>query len=63
MRHDPGGGFLSHPPRTVSIMRPFTKANRPNISIDPFTDPVAYLAALGIEAELIEVVTDLHAAA
>ncbi len=24
-------------------------------TIDPFTDPVAYLAGLGIEAELVEV--------
>jgi len=63
MRRGPGGGFLSHPPRTVSIMRLFTKDNRPDSSIDPFTDPVAYLAELGIEAELIEVVTDLHEAA
>lgn len=63
MRCDPGGGFLSHPPRTVSIMRLFTKDIRTDISIDPFADPVAYLAELGIEAELIAVVADLHEAA
>lgn len=31
--------------------------------IDPFTDPVAYLADLGIEAELVEVITPLPEAA
>jgi hypothetical protein len=31
--------------------------------VDPFSDPVGYLAALGIEAELVEVVTHLPEAA
>jgi hypothetical protein len=44
-------------------MRLFTKDIRTDSSIDPFTDPVAYLAELGIEAELIAVVADLHEAA
>jgi hypothetical protein len=30
---------------------------------DPFSDPVGYLASLGIEAELVEVVTHLPEAA
>jgi hypothetical protein len=32
-------------------------------SIDPFTDPVAYLAGLGIEAELVAVIDSLDEAA
>ncbi len=32
-------------------------------TIDPFTDPVAYLAGLGIEAELIGVHLDVPEAA
>jgi len=32
-------------------------------AIDPFTDPVAYLAGLGIEAELVEATTMLSDAA
>lgn len=31
--------------------------------VDPFSDPVGYLASLGIEAELVEVVTHLPEAA
>jgi hypothetical protein len=30
---------------------------------DPYTDPVSYLAALGVEAELVEVITPLTEAA
>jgi hypothetical protein len=41
----------------------FTKIQSRNNSIDPFTDPVAYLAGLGIEAELVEVVVCLDEAA
>lgn len=32
-------------------------------TIDPFTDPVAYLAGLGIQAELVEVRLDVPEAA
>jgi hypothetical protein len=31
--------------------------------VDPYSDPVGYLAALGIEAELVEVIARLHEAA
>jgi hypothetical protein len=31
--------------------------------LDPYSDPVGYLASLGIEAELVEVVTRLPEAA
>ncbi|HSJ82470.1 MAG TPA: hypothetical protein VLA91_01485 [Acidimicrobiia bacterium] len=30
---------------------------------DPYSDPVAYLASLGVEAELVEVITRLPEAA
>jgi hypothetical protein len=30
---------------------------------DPYSDPVAYLATLGVEAELVEVITRLPEAA
>jgi hypothetical protein len=30
---------------------------------DPYSDPVSYLAALGVEAELVEVITPLTEAA
>ncbi|HEU4917785.1 MAG TPA: hypothetical protein VFV13_14590 [Acidimicrobiia bacterium] len=33
------------------------------VTIDPFADPVAYLAEHGIEAELVEVVRSLPEAA
>lgn len=39
-----------------------TKDNT-NFPLDPFTDPVGYLAGLGIEAELVEVITCLPEAA
>ncbi len=39
------------------------KQNKNDQTIDPFTDPVAYLASLGIEAELVEVTAALPEAA
>ena len=44
-------------------MRHFERNQGQNHFIDPFTDPVAYLAGLGIEAELIAVVYFLDEAA
>lgn len=32
-------------------------------TVDPFSDPVAYLAALGIDAELVDTTTTLSDAA
>jgi hypothetical protein len=56
--------FLSDPTRTLSVMSFFNKSkNREDKPTDPFIDPVAYLAALGIEAELVEVVPCLPGAA
>jgi len=40
-----------------------TKQGKNEHPIDPFTDPVAYLASLGIEAELVEMITPLPEAA
>ncbi len=37
--------------------------NRKQVTIDPFADPVAFLASLGIEAELIEVLAAVPDAA
>ncbi len=37
--------------------------NRKQDTIDPFTDPVAFLASSGIEAELIEVLAAVPDAA
>lgn len=39
------------------------KQKRNDQTIDPFTDPVAYLASLGIEAELVATTTTLPEAA
>lgn len=39
-----------------------TKDNT-NFPLDPFTDPVGYLAGLGIEAELVEAIDCLPEAA
>ena len=37
-------------------MSNFTQSTEPaDGSVDPFADPVAYLAGLGIEAELVEI--------
>jgi hypothetical protein len=44
-------------------MRYFKRNQELDHSIDPFTDPVAYLAGLGIEAELVDVVDSLDEAA
>lgn len=44
-------------------MRPFKRNQEQDHSIDPFADPVAYLAGLGIEAELVAVVDSLDEAA
>jgi hypothetical protein len=43
----------------------FTRAkqSKNDQTIDPFTDPVAYLASLGIEAELVETTATLPEAA
>jgi len=40
-----------------------TRQGKNELSIDPFADPVAYLASLGIEAELVETSTSLPEAA
>jgi len=39
------------------------RINEPTPTIDPFTDPVAYLEGLGIEAELIGVYLSVPEAA
>lgn len=59
-------GFLSHPTRSVMPMRTMTQqmTNDLNPVIDPYADPVLYLRAFGIEAELVETRhTDLSSAA
>lgn len=40
-----------------------TKQGKNEQPIDPFIDPVTYLASLGIEAELVEMTTPLPEAA
>ncbi len=57
--------FLSHPPRTLTSMSLFNRKRNEAVgtAIDPFADPVNYLAGLGIEAELVAVVTVLPEAA
>lgn len=60
----PVSSFLSHPPRTVSVMRLFNRTqDESKPTLDPFAHPVAYLASLGIEAELVEVIACLPEAA
>jgi hypothetical protein len=56
--------FLSHPPRTLTVMKLFNPIKRQaEPTFDPFTDPVAYLARFGIEAEVVEYITCLPEAA
>lgn len=45
----------------MSHSKPFNQEAQP--VVDPYSDPVGYLASLGIEAELVEVVTPLPEAA
>lgn len=48
----------------LSAMSIFKRQQTRNpTTIDPFTDPVAYLAGLGIEAELVEIRLDVPEAA
>ncbi len=60
---DPGPAFLSHLLGMLSDMSIFNRQQTQIPTIDPFTDPVAYLAELGIEAELVEVRLDVPEAA
>jgi hypothetical protein len=45
----------------MSCFNPSDQAPEP--VADPYFDPVSYLAALGVEAELVEVITPLTEAA
>lgn len=55
-------GFLVTPGWHAVGMSIFDK-NRKQDTIDPFADPVAFLASSGIEAELIEVLAAVPDAA
>jgi hypothetical protein len=57
--------FLSHLSRTVIAMSNMSDDTRGLFgnAVDPFTDPVAYLAGLGIESELVETLSVLPEAA
>ncbi len=59
----PGGapGNVSHPAYSLPDMSTLETSHV--VTIDPFADPVAYLAEHGIEAELVEVVRSLPEAA
>lgn len=50
---------MSHPPDSLLDMSYFDTST----TVDPYIDPVAYLAEHGIEAELVAVVTRLPEAA
>ncbi|HEX9866666.1 MAG TPA: hypothetical protein VGC03_17010 [Acidimicrobiia bacterium] len=45
----------------MKLFNPIKRQAEP--TFDPFTDPVAYLASFGIEAELVEYITCLPEAA
>lgn len=56
--------FLSHPPRSLTVMKLFNPIKRQaEPTLDPFADPVAYLASFGIGAELVDYITCLPEAA
>lgn len=52
---------MSHPAYSLPNMSNLDASHA--VKVDPFADPVAYLADHGIEAELIEVVAGLPDAA
>ena len=63
MRRDLPGN-VSHPPDSLpdmSYFETFQPVTEPNV--DPYADPVAYLAVHGIEAELVAEVARLPEAA